>query len=328
MENRYASRLVRTFFESNFSKELQSTFQQWFVSDESIGEKRDEMRHIWDSLDVGANESTIVELNRLKKRIKAHESTTRKSLYIRFSRIAVILLLPLLGAFLAYFLKKESITVIEPQLTEHFVPYGEREKILLPDSSEVWLNSGSLLVYEKNFTGESRSVYLMGEASFDVRKKTIPFIVKTKEINIEVLGTVFNVESYMNDPYLITTLEEGKVKINTNETESEPVFLSPNEQLIFNKESKTIEKKTIEAAKRSLWKQGHLVFQNSDFSYIMKTIERRFNVKINYLPNSFEGRFFTVKFSPEENLTQILDLLTKICGFNYNIEGNTIQITN
>lgn len=327
MEKNYTARLIRTFFESNISKEAKTTFQRWFINNEAFEEKQSIMKQLWNEIDACPNETTYRELIRLKKRIRAYDQT-KQPLYIQFLKITAIVLFLLIGAFSAYFLKKESVIILEPQLTEHFVPYGEREQIILPDSSEVWLNAGSVLLYEKEFKGATRSVYLIGEASFTIKKDIHPFIVKTKEINVEVLGTVFNVQSYMNDVYSITTLEEGKVKINTNEIENEPIFLLPNEQLIFNKNSKSIKKKSVEATKQSLWKQGYLFFQSSDFNYMMNTIERRFNVKINYSPEKFKDRSFTVKFSSDEDLNQIFELLKKVCGFEYKIRDNVIYITN
>lgn len=327
MRKSYVAHLMGAAFKNNLSKKFQISFQQWFMSNESQEEKQVALLRIWDGLESTADRSTERELAKLKRRIKAHNRTAKKSWRVHLLRIAAVILLPIIGAFSFYKATQQPFPVAEPQLTEHFTSYGEQKKIVLPDSSEVWLNAGSLLVYEKQFAGKSRSVYLIGEASFEVRKDIHPFIVKTKEINIEVLGTAFTVQSYSDDAYSITTLERGKVRIIANEADCDPVLLLPNEQLVFNKSLKTAEKKTVEAAKQSQWKQGYLIFRNSDFDYMMRSIERRFNVKINYTPEKFEGRCFTIRFSPEEDLNQVLDLLKKICGFKYEITDNSIYIS-
>ena len=329
MKNKYTHTLISKFFEKNISEELQIKFQKWFIESEAHYEKREAMLHIWDKLSSISDVSTSIALKNTRKRISSYESHKKKSLYKRVGWAAATVLLPILCITVVYLSKEETILINESELVEHFTPYKERKRIILPDSSEVWLNAGSLLVHAKAFEGETRTVFLCGEANFTVMKNANkPFIVKTTEVDIEVLGTIFNIESYADREYSITTLEEGKVKVNAKSTNAEPIYLSPNEQLIYNKTSKTFEKKAVPAAKESLWKQGYLVFQGSSFADMMKTIERQFGVKVNYNENLFKGRTFTTRFTPEENIDQIFDILKDICGFNYTIKDNTIYITN
>ena len=328
MKNKYTNTLIQKFFEKNVSKDLQLKFMRWFVERESRNETRESMSDIWDNISPVSDSSTSVALKKMHKKISDYEYHKKRALHTRLAWIAVILL-PILSITGAFFLKKETIIIKEPELVEHFVQHVEREKIILPDSSEVWLNSGSLLIYEKSFEGSARTVLLNGEAYFTVTEnKEKPFIVKTHDIVIEVLGTIFNIESYADREFSITTLEKGKVKVNTMTADSEPIYLSPNEQLIYNKTSKTFEKKEVSVARENLWAKGYLVFKSSSFDGMMKAIERRYDVKINYNKDLYKGRIFTTRFSPEENVNQVFNILKDICGFNYTINNNIIYITN
>ena len=116
---------------------------------------------------------------------------------------------------------------------------GSRSRSVLPDGSTVWLNAGSKLYYENDFTGATREVRLEGEAFFDVVKKTDrPFIVHTSGIDIKVLGTAFNVKSYPEDKTVETTLYRGSVKVfRHEESETGAIHLKPNEKLILSKEA-------------------------------------------------------------------------------------------
>jgi ferric-dicitrate binding protein FerR (iron transport regulator) len=327
MSNKYIHALISKFFENDLPEEIQHKFHHWFVESESTYEKTDAMFHIWENCPAEQTKETAKELTKIHKQIAAHEKIQTVSLFKYISRIAAILLLPLLSATLTYYLIKDKTIIQEVELTECFVPYGERKQLFLSDGSEVWLNSGSLLVYAKTFEGNTRTLYLNGEANFNVAKDPDrPFIVKTKSMEVEALGTVFNVLSYPEDEKNITTLESGKVRIMTHHEGIQSVILSPNEQLIYDKTTKKFRKKKVNAEKYARWKEGFLTFQGSTFEEIIKAVERKFGVTVNYEVNRFAGRTFTVRFLPEEEIDDVLNILKDIVRFNYRKKGNIIYI--
>ena len=114
---------------------------------------------------------------------------------------------------------------------------GTKTKIILPDGSQVWLNSDSKLSYGERFNDTIREVSLEGEAYFDVIKdKNRPFIVMTNALNIRVLGTAFNIKSYAQDATIETTLIRGMIEVRkNNEPATKKIVLTPNEKLIYNK---------------------------------------------------------------------------------------------
>ena len=244
-------------------------------------------------------------------------------------RIAAILLLPLLGAFgTYYYLTKVNPVVEEAQLKECFVANGEQKQVKLPDGTKVWLNSGSLLVYDKHFRGKRRLLFLNGEARFQVAKDPAkPFLVKTAHMTVKALGTVFNLNAYSDQDVTIATLEEGKIQVYPCLKQDTSLILSPDEQIIYNHRLETLALNTVDAGRVMQWTDGYLIFQTASFDQIVKTIERKFDVTINYETERFAGRSFTMKFNPDEGLKQVLEVMKEmIKGLNYKIKEDKVYI--
>ena len=194
-----------------------------------------------------------------------------------FFKIAASISILLLSSFLIFWLlgKKEN-------LLNTIVQNNERNsiQIVLPDSSVVWLNSYSSLVYPTAFDKQSRDVILKGEAFFDVKKGKKPFIVHTQNMQVRVKGTRFNVEAYSNNPSAKTTLEEGKVEFSVNNSNKKYV-LKPGEQIIFNAPLNKISLKKVKVANFLAWKEKQLVFDNAPLEEIIPKLENRFSVAIS-----------------------------------------------
>ena len=199
-------------------------------------------------------------------------------------------------------------------MNEHRVPKGEKAKqIFLPDGSEVWVNAESILIYPNTFKGDTRTLFLNGEANFKVsRDKKRPFIVKTATLDIEALGTTFNVESYSNSTQTIATLEEGKIKVSTKDSIPHETILSPNEQFIYDSNTHSRQINIVDARSLSNWKDGQLYFKNASFEKLIKTIERKYNVTILYDQEKYKNNKLTVKFDHDETIDEILPILEGI----------------
>ena len=203
-----------------------------------------------------------------------------------------------------------------------------KSRIVLPDSSVVWLNSGSLLVYDKHFRGKRRLLFLNGEARFQVAKDPAkPFLVKTAHMTVKALGTVFNLNAYSDQDVTIATLEEGKIQVYPCLKQDTSLILSPDEQIIYNHRLETLALNTVDAGRVMQWTDGYLIFQTASFDQIVKTIERKFDVTINYETERFAGRSFTMKFNPDEGLEQVLEVMKEmIKGLNYKIKEDKVYI--
>lgn len=193
----------------------------------------------------------------------------------------------------------------------------------------MWINSGSLLLHSKDFEGDKRIIYLNGEATFHVvHDPGKPFIVKTNHMEVEVVGTSFNIEAYPDSEFTIATLESGKIKVKLNQ-ENEFFYLKPDEQILYNYHTGKIETRQVNASKVMEWKEGYLLFRDADFDYIVHVLEHKFDVTFQYEKSEFAGKRFNVKFKPDESLNDILEVLKRISpDLKYRIEGNLIYIIN
>lgn len=326
MGSTYISSIITRFFGKDLPKEVQLRFRQWFVQDEYRREKEAAMKELWDNDASVADESTRKELHKLHRRMQEHQPAVH-TFFTRLLRGAAILMLPLIGAGVTYVVMDRYPKVVEPELVECFVPHGDKRQITLPDGSNVWINAGSLLIYSKQFSGSTRTLFLNGEACFQVAKNPDkPFIVKTKYIDVQALGTVFDVQSYPESEQTVATLESGKIKVDSK-TSDDSFIVHPNEQVIYDNLSGHIIKQAVDARQFARWKDGYLIFQGASFNYIIKTIERRFNVTVNYEDNKYAGRAFNVKFKPDEELPQVLEVLKEmIVGLRYKIKNNVVYI--
>ena len=163
------------------------------------------------------------------------------------------------------------------------VPYGKRSYLLLSDGTQVWINSGSRLVYAPQFTGDTREVFLEGEAYFEVAKDASkPFYVRTDAFTINVLGTKFNVKAYKDDMEYTTVLVEGKVSMRVQDQFfSKDVILAPNQKLTLMKGQDDFQRSNVdETGFYTNWIYGYLEFKNAHLSDVLKSIQRYYNIDI------------------------------------------------
>ena len=229
---------------------------------------------------------------------------------------------------ITYFGKVQNQEVVYNTLK---VPYGKRFKLQLSDGTVVRLNSGTTLKYPEQFgLNAKRNVYLTGEAFFEVAKdKTHPFIVHANHIEVEVLGTKFNVSAYPENPTVNSTLIEGSIKLAEAENKSNTVLIVPNQMATWQNNSKKITTKFVDTSIYSAWTKGDIAFKDTPFSTIAKIIERTYDVKIINGNSDLARQSFTgsIKIS-ESSVENILELLKRDTPFNYAVKENTITITN
>ncbi|WP_461533688.1 FecR family protein [Sinomicrobium sp.] len=215
-------------------------------------------------------------------------------------------------------------------LNEIRVPYGRRFSVTLPDSTAIFLNSGSALQYASSFGIDSRSVTLIGEAYFEVAKDSSkPFTVRTGDLSIKVLGTHFNVHNYKSDKSVETVLLEGKVALYADEGkdwEKEAVVMTPGTLAVFDKQERDIElRNETNAFSHIAWIQGEMIFEKRTFCFILQTLERRFDVEIVNNNQKLSEARFTAKFD-KHSLQEILESFRQSFPFEYTINNQRIII--
>ena len=176
--------------------------------------------------------------------------------------------------------KKEALETLNKLL----VPYGKRSKITLSDGSTVHLNAGTEFVFPEKFISKQRTVFLSGEAFFEVAaNKERPFVVKTidEKLSVEVLGTKFNISAYPTDAHILTTLKEGKVDVvKKGLLSNKKTTLRPGQLASWNKSKEHIEVKQVNIDNYTLWTLGLLHFESESIFNVIRKIERFYNIKI------------------------------------------------
>jgi transmembrane sensor len=202
-------------------------------------------------------------------------------------------------------------------------PRGGTYELTLPDGTKVWLNAASSLKYPVSFTGNRREVELIGEAYFEVYKdKSKPFLVKNKKLNVEVLGTHFNMNAYDEDKEVKTTLYEGKVKL-VNEKGS--LLLKPMQQAILNTYNSSMNIKEVDSEEAISWKNGEFVFESELISSVMQKISRWYDVEVVY-EGPIPAYEYVGKISRDNNISAVLKLLSLTNTIRFKIEGRRVIV--
>lgn len=194
----------------------------------------------------------------------------------------------------------------------------------LPDGSTVWLNARSDIKFEENFKGDNRDVFLTGEAYFDVaHNPDKPFVVHTGTVGTKVLGTAFDIDAYEKDKVKVT-VTRGKVRVADGETQL--VLLTKNNQLRYDFKTKSIEKLDVNTNLATSWTVGELVFDNVTLLEASKVISRQYNVEFVFNDPEIERTKFVISFKNSVKIDQLLDVLSKLNHFTYQIKDNKITI--
>jgi transmembrane sensor len=210
------------------------------------------------------------------------------------------------------------------------VPYGKRIQITLSEGTKVWLNSGSKLVYPAVFVENKREVYIDGEAVFDVmHMKDKPFVVSTKDFDIKVLGTVFNVSAYSDDKYSSTVLEMGKIELicrGASILSQEKLDISPGTMAVYDRNQKIFEQKQVDPRKYLSWREGYLILNSEKLENILRKLGRYYNIEMvitdNYLKNATFSGYLDLKNSPQE----VLSVVNETTSLSYSIDHEKIFI--
>jgi len=210
------------------------------------------------------------------------------------------------------------------------VPYGKHFDVLLSDGTKVYINSGTSLKYPVKFIkGKKRQVFLKGEAFFDVAEnKEVPFVVNTEELNIQVLGTEFNVSNYPEDTNSNVVLIEGSVAMYQNEetfSNTKNIILSPGTKGSFDKINGDMTVRKVNTSIYTSWMEGHLIFRNMALGNILKKLERHYNVKIENRDMELDKEIFNAGFN-NESINEILEAFEETYKINYTIENNKVII--
>lgn len=225
------------------------------------------------------------------------------------------------------------------ELSYSIVPKGERRRLILSDSTIVWLNADSKLSYPEHFGNHSREITLSGEAYFEVKHDASrPFTVHTRNIDIRVLGTVFDVKAYPHDPEIETSLIRGlvRVTIHNGKNNRQQVMLHPNQKIVLpnspepggvqknipdNPQRMVKETAELQLAKETGWRNNSLSFEDERFLELVPRLERWFDIKVVVQKPEMNNLRFTGTLD-NASLETVMQALLLSAHFNYRKEGD------
>lgn len=212
----------------------------------------------------------------------------------------------------------------DQMLCEVVVPEGSRTSLTLPDSSTVWLNSGSRLSYTKDFGRKNRNISLCGEGFFDVRRdESHPFVVSMDALKVKVLGTVFNVCAEKNRDVVFVDLVKGKVEVMSENGDS--LVLAPGQRAVLDRSTGKLAKSQ-SGPFVSDWVNGRMAFVNSPVTDILERLQKHFGVKIEVHDARLSEERFTGSIDLGLPLDEILDYLDVDEKYSVTMNGGVVYI--
>lgn len=304
--------LLPRYCDGNVSAEEKEKVEIWIRQSEKHYKIAQQIQLIYlasDTIAIMDQVNTDNALDKVDGRIRRSQL---KTLFMWGQRVAAILFIPLLAAYLLEVLipEKRDIRMLEVRTNP-----GMTTSLTLPDGTKVNLNSESSLVYPETFDGDLRSVRLEGEAFFEVVKNPEKRFVVTTPHNarVEVLGTSFNMEAFKWDSIVSTTLISGKVAFISR---SGQVNMKPGEKLVYNIQADRASIYQTNGEAEISWKNGMIIFRKTPFEEALRMLTKRFNVDFVVSNNKYVKDFYTGSFT-NHRLEQILDIFNASSGIKW-----------
>ncbi|SFW47342.1 FecR family protein [Chitinophaga sancti] len=242
----------------------------------------------------------------------------RPGMPFKWIGVAAAVLLLMIGGYHYY-----NRPVLQRQMAV-YVPREHQNRLLLPDSSEVWLNADSKLTY--NETDNQRVVMLEGEAFFNIKQAAgRPFVVKAGPCTATVLGTSFNIKAYKNDPKVLITVATGKVQVQDQHQQLK--VLTANKQIALESITGAIREKQVNAVVYKAWIDGSFEVNNETFEEVANRLSRKYGVDIHFDNSALAHCTFLASFDQAANLPFILSMLCKINNSTFSISEDKREVT-
>lgn len=214
----------------------------------------------------------------------------------------------------------------DQQFNTLIVPYGKRSVLTLSDGTRIWLNSGSKLVYPSHFDKGDREVYLEGQAYFSVtHAENAPFYVHTKDMEVKVLGTEFDVSAYDDDTYTATVLTKGSVELTTQRQGifgSKKTKITPGTRAVIDQGRAALQTQQVDVQEYVSWKDGYLVLNSAPLAEILKKLSRFYRIDIELKQPKLAGVTFGGTLELQDDVRRVLEALSLVTGLNYKQQPN------
>ncbi|MDR2816181.1 MAG: FecR domain-containing protein [Proteiniphilum sp.] len=217
----------------------------------------------------------------------------------------------------------ETVTLpaAEPIYNQLCVPYGKRASLTLADGTSLWINAGTTVIYPAVFPDHKREIYVDGEVYAEVqRDESKPFLIKTDKLDIEVLGTSFNVSAYKEDALKRVVLINGSVDVKLNGVNTR---LAPSQSYTYTRQGSSVE--IVDTEIYTSWREGIYIFQDEPIESILRQLSRYYNVTMTF-PPQLSGILCSGKLELKDDLSRLLNNLSQIASFNFGVKDNEYKI--
>ena len=321
---KYFEELIIDYLTGNLSEPDAARFLEFVQSDEQHRRRFEELSRLYaQSLIPRFEADKKSRYREVEQRIAASRRTPSLWRIAGWVRVAAALVVGVvLGAASLVVFRPAT----EPGLCEVTAPAGARSQVMLPDSSLVWLNAGSKLVYAGDFGRKSLRVRLEGEGYFEVvRNAGRPFTVETDVLNVTVLGTSFNVQAYTEARAVEVDLLKGRVEVATSD--GRRLSLLPDQQARFDRASGLFESHPAVTTLAADWVNGRLSFINTPFPEILDKLQRHFNVRIEVLSKTAARESFSGSIDLRLSLDEILRYIDVDRKYSWSTTDGTLRLT-
>lgn len=224
--------------------------------------------------------------------------------------------------------KQRSTSNEATQINKLTTPRGGEFKIMLEDSTIVWLNAESQLIYPENFSKNERRVTVKGEAYFKVAKDSLrPFYVESAGMVVRVYGTEFNIHAYNEDSEIYTTLVSGSIALRPLKSTRSELILTPGHQAIFHKDDQSTHVRSVNTKIVTSWHEGRFSFEEQTLEQIMQTLSRWYNFKYEFKDKHLSNTIFKGSAPRYADLSEVLSILEKSGGISFKAQGEKIIIS-
>lgn len=331
MNGNIINEIIAKALSQEATEEEMELLQDWLNQSEVNRKTYDHLKTEWQMTQKSSY--LIVNGEELKEKIwrAAHDNSNQKAAYKKKTNLLIkiaasVSFLFLVGS-MVWLLEKNhdpKVMISQTKVIRKATSIGQKSKIFLPDGTEVWLNAKSNLTYNENFSDTNRMVHLNGEAFFKVTKDSSrPFIVESKGVMTQALGTSFNIKAY--DERIKVALVEGKVEISSKSDLFGKVLLDPGQQAKYTELDSTIELSQFFALEVTSWKEGILYFKDASFKQVIDKLKLWYGVEIHLSNNQLPNKHYTGKFN-NESLKNVMENISFAFNFNYELSGKELKI--
>lgn len=308
-----------------------SRLDDWLKEKDGNKKTYDILNEVWEYQGQSKDQHRSL-FESIKRRITVFELQPRSSFLssVWFKAAAAALVLVVTNFMVYYIAKPQVEEKASVAWQEIVVPRGNRMKLVLPDSSSVWLNNETRFRYASDY-GTNRQVELSGEAYFDVKHdEKHPFVVHVGDQQIRVLGTRFSVNAYPEDRIIEASLISGSVKFESSrkiDGKSEHM-LEPGFSLYYDKVNNSISKTKIQSSYYSYWENGVYTFKDESLESLSVKIKRIFNVEVVFQDDFLKTKTYTGNININDNIYIFMEAIrrTSVEPIEYKFNKNIIYV--